>query len=575
MWLILNMRDFRLFVGNIPLNTSEGELQSEFGAYGNVHNIEIKSKGDDNVFAFINLETDEHMVNQCVREFEQHKFKGVFLNVSKAKESFLDRLKREREEAERRKALREQQNSYDERPNHTRPAQASGAELPKFNIDEKAVSSGSEDEDEHVLTAPKAKTLAPQEFDEIVKKFNSAKRKFDHVEAAPTVFKPPKVLDPDEEKRLKGLDSLKNAYDNQKKLIQNALSSAEGTIANKKIVFDNGEDDPETGNRLTLFDDDDDTDLVGYKKSFEVKKQFQGEKGEELFHLQSKFKSDSRFSMGPEFLDNSGAATNQASKSRDKKKKLTAAEKERDAQLRLLQDMGANVGVQQVGGKGKQERVAMVRFDPSKPDHGKYTKKGEALQEGQTGGNAAPREEFQVSDDRYVKVNTDLKQALQHSGEFSLLQMFGKPTAVVEEVEPAADQEGAPFSGKRFHYDSSDDERADKAGPEDAEAKQAAKPGDVKKRKAKIFHQKFFFYLDDERLKDGLRFFTAKVDRKSSEDLAEARKNLKQIVKQKIKKQSLMQLRREVHVRSFKKSFTGRKGNGRPFNKPTKNFTRK
>lgn len=59
------MGETRLFVGNVPRNTSEQELQSEFGFYGVVKSVEIKQKTEDEHFAFVNIQIEERLVEKC------------------------------------------------------------------------------------------------------------------------------------------------------------------------------------------------------------------------------------------------------------------------------------------------------------------------------------------------------------------------------------------------------------------------------------------------------------------------------------------------------------------------------
>lgn len=61
------MGETRLFVGNIPANTSEQEIQSEFGYYGVVNRVELKKKNDDEHFAFVNIMIEERLVEKCKR----------------------------------------------------------------------------------------------------------------------------------------------------------------------------------------------------------------------------------------------------------------------------------------------------------------------------------------------------------------------------------------------------------------------------------------------------------------------------------------------------------------------------
>jgi RNA recognition motif-containing protein len=59
------MGETRFFVGNVPVNTSETELQNEFKYYGVVKSVEIKKKNEDESFAFVNIEIEERLVEKC------------------------------------------------------------------------------------------------------------------------------------------------------------------------------------------------------------------------------------------------------------------------------------------------------------------------------------------------------------------------------------------------------------------------------------------------------------------------------------------------------------------------------
>jgi RNA recognition motif-containing protein len=59
------MTETRLFVRNIPLDTTEQELQSEFGYYGVVRSVELKRKDDENLFGFVNIVIEERLIEKC------------------------------------------------------------------------------------------------------------------------------------------------------------------------------------------------------------------------------------------------------------------------------------------------------------------------------------------------------------------------------------------------------------------------------------------------------------------------------------------------------------------------------
>lgn len=98
-----------------------------------------------------------------------------------------------------------------------------------------------------------------------------------------------------------------------------------------KIVFDDDEDDyggkstPSIRNQIvkklseakqnerktttkkpTLFDDNDSDGDADFERNFEIKEQFEGEKGEKLRRLQDRFQGDNRFKMDSRFLEDDG-----------------------------------------------------------------------------------------------------------------------------------------------------------------------------------------------------------------------------------------------------------------------------
>lgn len=58
-----------------------------------------------------------------------------------------------------------------------------------------------------------------------------------------------------------------------------------------------------TSKKPTLFDGEDSDEEQNFKGNFEIKQQFEGEKGEKLRRLQDRFHGDSRFKMDSKFLE--------------------------------------------------------------------------------------------------------------------------------------------------------------------------------------------------------------------------------------------------------------------------------
>lgn len=117
----------RLFVGNLPPDIQDNELKQEFSCYGKlfpfhqiyvyiewkknylftgaVVKVEIKQKKApdssevQNTFAFVTIAVNDRALEQCLQEFKQQQYRGRYLQVTVARENFLEKLKREREEA--------------------------------------------------------------------------------------------------------------------------------------------------------------------------------------------------------------------------------------------------------------------------------------------------------------------------------------------------------------------------------------------------------------------------------------------------------------------------------------------
>jgi RNA recognition motif-containing protein len=55
----------RLFVGNLPPDTTQTDIRKRFSKFGNVLSVEIKHRSDSSAFAFLDFKTDEDKLNSC------------------------------------------------------------------------------------------------------------------------------------------------------------------------------------------------------------------------------------------------------------------------------------------------------------------------------------------------------------------------------------------------------------------------------------------------------------------------------------------------------------------------------
>jgi len=55
----------RVFVGNLPADTTRADVAKLFSNFGNVLSVEIKQHPNTSTFAFLDLKTDEDKLKSC------------------------------------------------------------------------------------------------------------------------------------------------------------------------------------------------------------------------------------------------------------------------------------------------------------------------------------------------------------------------------------------------------------------------------------------------------------------------------------------------------------------------------
>ena len=77
----------KLYVGNIPYETGEAELQALFGAVGTVDSVRVmrdQATGRARGFAFVEMATDEE-AQQAISQLNDTQFEGRALAVNEAR----------------------------------------------------------------------------------------------------------------------------------------------------------------------------------------------------------------------------------------------------------------------------------------------------------------------------------------------------------------------------------------------------------------------------------------------------------------------------------------------------------
>uniref|UniRef100_A0A1I8MBP1 RRM domain-containing protein n=1 Tax=Musca domestica TaxID=7370 RepID=A0A1I8MBP1_MUSDO len=567
------METSRFFVANLPTNTKEKDLRNLFQDYGEIKNIELKTKenlvdpNDVKVIAFVTLNIGQDDAQYCLKDLNWQKIYGQQIKVSLAKESFLERLKREREEAKAAsdgnqlmapKSVEEQSELLSAPKSNKRKIFDVDAELDDDDVPadlmitkKRAANSLyngkiviQQDQDVqpiHVIEAKKSKTKTQTQLDD---KSMSA-----------------------DQKRKESLNKMKNQYQQQKSAIQQALQGMDSSQKSKKIKFSDAESDTEESkvpvevskkSKTNIFGSDDEEG----NENIEFKALPSGKKGEKLLKMQAHQSLDPRFRIDAKFVE--GDDDEEEEEVEDQKDSAGKSEdNERDWQMNILEQV---VGTKLDSGKRPEKdhkNKKMLRYDPSKDEHQKFerskeeqVKKTKPTKTKDTSTEAASETPApEVSKEVFYVVKDSLQESLRTRGEgFSLLSMFGQNDQLEERdeklkqlgsekilVNNKLDKLFTPAANP-FSYDSSSESESEEVQEEQETAK--GKENETQntkktKNKTKIAIESFFIPKTDARLKEGATFFIYKKTDEAAateENYMEVREKLKRIIKTKIAK---------------------------------------
>ncbi|XP_017016058.2 probable RNA-binding protein CG14230 [Drosophila takahashii] len=558
------MAGTRFFLADLPTRTSEADLRSLFQDYGHVEHVDLKRKEQDGatkVIAFVTLQTDD--AQYCVNELNWQRLHGDKLRVSLAKESFLDRLKREREEQQRREQGEPEESEFQAQPSSQLLAQSGQNKRRVFGEDEEI----GDDEIAPELLITKKRAAHSMHNGRIVIQQEHDVKPLHIIEQhrKPAKLQADAQVSQAEQKRKESLNKMRQGHQQKKTAIQQALSaiSVDGGQA-KRIKFSDPEEEedakPAKKQKRDLFEGDDEDEDEEAAEHI-VLPQHKGKKGERLVEMQSKQSIDPRFRITSNFVDEEEDEEEEEAGDQPEPE-----ESERKWQMNILEQV---VGHKISDNDGKQAKSKkMLRFDPAKEDSQKLVRQKQPKEEeedlakskakpkakGAEGSEPAP-----VSKTAFYMVTDTLKDSLNSRGEgFSLLDMFG--SAPDEEVAKRQDQleklgqekilVGKASASKLglatlnpFSYDSSDSEGEDEAkAPKEEQDLEVSKENQAQpakkssQKKSKIKMESFFIPKNDPRLKEGAKFFKSAKPEVDQADYDQVRNRLKLLISNKIAK---------------------------------------
>ncbi|XP_014091264.2 probable RNA-binding protein CG14230 [Bactrocera oleae] len=565
------MGSTRFFVANLPPNATEKHVNEVFQDYGAVERVELKTKEnpfepeDVKVLAFVTLQIHPNDVNNCVDALNWVKIQGAKIKVSVAKESFLERLKREREEAEKGKTADTKVTWNEEQKESVLPRSAENTRKKFTEEDLTALENDDEIAADLLISKKRAATslhngkIVIQNYDtaplHIIEGVKRKKKKPDGTETI------------SEQKRKESQNKMTKQYKEKKSVIQQALSGMDAPKA-KKIKFSDDEEEDEATSpilnhksKTNIFGSDEEDDNEAGEQ-LQLKPELFGKKGAKLVELQSKQSVDPRFRIDAKFVEDDEEEDQEQAETAAKTEKSSKEVNERSWQMGILEQVvGTKIDTTDNAQKAARKK-RMLRYDPSKEEHQKLLrtsnkeaqpaadavaqttagkkkqKKKQAEIEETTVADAGP----EVSKEVFYMVTDTLAESLKTRGDgFSLLNMFGSAQVQDKRADELKKVSDAKILLNKldknalnpFKYDSSSDEEGVNESP-----KHTAKDGAPKKSKQqnKILLESFFIPRNDARLKEGAKFFHYEKKDAPEEDYEAVRNRLKLLIRSKINK---------------------------------------
>lgn len=503
----------RIFISDLPEKLSENELRGYFSNYGEVSSIEIKKRkelGPKNkslYFAYINLSTDHSQLNKCFRDTSNKQWDGGYLHLEIARESFLDRLKKEREENRTKNTTKVENISLQESKTNIKFNGSSRIENKKFKFKDNSSDSELDKMQENTksrenVTDKKFVQISdlPSVPDLVIKNNKNKYVDKNHLKI-PSVGKNYANEEPVNKiiinesksniKRLQSLQNMKKCYNNQQNLIREALRSVDNR-SNKKIIFDGENKNINSFSSgietKPLFQYDSDNEDESFLENFKIKEQFQGKEGQKLLELQSRYQNDKRFTLDERFIEHNTAEPKESNQMKPKDLMETenisekTLEYERNTQLQILENIiGKSVKKGQDVNYNRIEKKVMRRFNATQEDYinleVKQPKQDISCKKQKTKQmeEAENSKKPEVSKDVFYKVTDNLKETLQDKQTFSLLSTFGDNNTDKDtntnSTEVKLSSNNLLKTKNPFKYDSTDEEDENEDIPHKDESK--------------------------------------------------------------------------------------------------------